>query len=292
MLNIHHLELFYHVARAGGITAALSEIPYGIQQPAVSLQMSQLEESVGAPLFVRRPFSLTPAGREIYEYVTPFFSGLPLLAASVRGQAKQHLRLAASGLVMRDHFPWIMRELRKRIPGLKVSLRDSGVVGPAPFLRSHEVDLALGVHDPAEAAGLRFELLRKLSLILLVEASTPFTTAAQVLREAGKGELPLIAAGAPDELRTIFQAELKRRRHTWEVSLEVPDIEVIEAYVAQGFGVGLAIAAPGHALPKNVRSLPLTGFPQVHYGAFWLDRLSRPALVCLEVVRERARGLE
>src|SRR5436190_240014 len=105
MLNVHHLELFYYVARSGGITAALREIPYGIQQPAVSLQMAQLEDSVGTQLFVRRPFSLTPAGREIYEFITPFFSGLPQLTARVRGQAAQQLCLAASGLVMRDHFP-------------------------------------------------------------------------------------------------------------------------------------------------------------------------------------------
>ena len=37
--NLHHLELFYHVARAGGITAAVRSMPYGIQQPAVSGQI-------------------------------------------------------------------------------------------------------------------------------------------------------------------------------------------------------------------------------------------------------------
>ena len=73
MLNIHHLELFYYVARAGGVTAALRIIPYGIQQPAVSAQLSRLEESLGTRLFHRRPFSLTPAGREIYEHIAPFF---------------------------------------------------------------------------------------------------------------------------------------------------------------------------------------------------------------------------
>ena len=35
-MNIHHLELFYYVARYGGITEAVRNIPYGIQQPAVS----------------------------------------------------------------------------------------------------------------------------------------------------------------------------------------------------------------------------------------------------------------
>ena len=42
-MNIHHLELFYFVAKYEGITAAVRKMPYGIQQPAVSGQILQLE---------------------------------------------------------------------------------------------------------------------------------------------------------------------------------------------------------------------------------------------------------
>ena len=61
-MNIHHLELFYYVARHGGIMPAVRNIPYGIQQPAVSAQVAQLEEFLGVTLFQRRPFALTPEG--------------------------------------------------------------------------------------------------------------------------------------------------------------------------------------------------------------------------------------
>ena len=61
-MNIHHLELFYFVAKHGGIAAAVRNIPYGIQQPAVSGQIAKLEESLGTKLFQRRPFTLSPAG--------------------------------------------------------------------------------------------------------------------------------------------------------------------------------------------------------------------------------------
>lgn len=46
-MNVHHLELFYYVAKHGGISAAVRGIPYGIQQPAVSAQMRALEDEVG-----------------------------------------------------------------------------------------------------------------------------------------------------------------------------------------------------------------------------------------------------
>ncbi len=54
-MNIHHLEIFYYVARHGGITEAARNIPYGIQQPAVRGQVAQLEEFLGVALFHRRP---------------------------------------------------------------------------------------------------------------------------------------------------------------------------------------------------------------------------------------------
>ena len=65
-MNIHHLELFYYVARHGGIMEAVRNIPYGIQQPAISGQVAQLEEHLGVRLFERRRSrsGLTPAGRD------------------------------------------------------------------------------------------------------------------------------------------------------------------------------------------------------------------------------------
>ena len=58
-MNVHHLELFYYVAKYGGISEAVRNIPYGIQQPAMSGQVIQLEEFLGITLFQRRPFALT-----------------------------------------------------------------------------------------------------------------------------------------------------------------------------------------------------------------------------------------
>src|SRR5204862_6629159 len=65
-MNVHHLELFYYVARYGGIMEAVRNMPYGIQQPASSAQVSQLEEFLGLTLFQRRPFALTPGGEKLY----------------------------------------------------------------------------------------------------------------------------------------------------------------------------------------------------------------------------------
>src|SRR6266853_3912334 len=84
-MNIHHLELFYYVARHGGIMEAVRNIPYGIQQPAVSGQVAQLEGYLGVTLFQRRPFALTPPGKKLYEFIEPFFSKLDAVASELQG---------------------------------------------------------------------------------------------------------------------------------------------------------------------------------------------------------------
>ncbi|HTB64520.1 MAG TPA: LysR family transcriptional regulator [Opitutales bacterium] len=75
-MNIHHLELFYYVAEYGGISRAVRHMPYGIQQPAVSSQILQLEQDLGLKLFDRQPFQLTPEGEDLFAFVKPFFENL------------------------------------------------------------------------------------------------------------------------------------------------------------------------------------------------------------------------
>ena len=83
-MNIHHLELFYYVAKHGGISEAVRNIPYGIQQPAMSGQIIQLEESLGATLFQRRPFALTAQGKELMEFIASFFENIEPQSVNTR----------------------------------------------------------------------------------------------------------------------------------------------------------------------------------------------------------------
>src|SRR6266480_5556994 len=88
-MNIHHLELFYYVAKHGGIAAAVRNMPYGIQQPAVSGQIAKLEEALGAKLFNRRPFSLLPAGVELFKFIKPFFDEVEKVAGIIRATSQK-----------------------------------------------------------------------------------------------------------------------------------------------------------------------------------------------------------
>src|SRR5437868_5282050 len=123
-MNVHHLELFYYVARHGGIMQAVRNIPYGIQQPAISSQMANLEEFLGVTLFQRRPFALTAEGERLFQFIQPFFSNLDKITGELQGGQAHLVRIGASTIVLREHLPELFHAVRRKFPTLKIFLRE------------------------------------------------------------------------------------------------------------------------------------------------------------------------
>ena len=255
-MNIHHLELFYFVARHGGISEAVRNIPYGIQQPAVSGQVGQLEEFLGVTLFQRRPFALTPAGQKLYRFIQPFFSNLDSIASELQGGKAHQIRVGASTIVLRDHLPDMFQRMRQKFPNLKISLREGYQAELESLLQKEELDLAVTLIEKKSSPGIRTVSLLKLPLVVLVEKNSPVTTAEQ-LWQRDKIEDPLICLPNAEAICKNFQQALARMGVDWFPSIEVSSIDLIEAYVAAGFGIGLSVQVPKGKMPPNVRAVPL-----------------------------------
>ena len=286
-MNVHHLELFYYVAKHGGISQAVRKIPYGIQQPAVSGQVLALEEALGTALFQRRPFALTPAGKRLAEFITPFFENLDEIAAELRGEAGQRLRLAASAQALRDHVPDLLKKLHKHTPLVQLCLQEASQAQAEVLLQQQEIDLAITELADRPTAGLKAHTLLRLPLVLLVRHDSPL----QSVRELWTSETirqPLVAYSEQQTLTKQFQSELRRRNHRWTVSVEASSMDLVETYVAEGFGVGLSVAVPGGPLRSTLRALPLTGFAPLVVAALWQGKLSALPAAFLELIKARA----
>lgn len=293
-MNVHHLELFFYVARHGGISSAVRHMPYGIQQPAVSGQILQLEEELGTKLFNRRPFALTAAGERLYTFISPFFANLHEVGAELRGEAGARLRLAASAAVLRDHVPGLLHELRRTFPRVRPCLTEGGQAQAEELLAKGEIDLAITELDGRPAAGLHSLTLLKLPLVLLVGKDVPIKHARDLWARVDEPIAhPLIALSGHVAIPKIFADELRRHaRRRWPVSLEVNALSLVETYAAEGFGIGLTVAAPGApALPANLRRLPLPGFAPVVIAALWQGKLAPLPAAFLELVKARAVAL-
>ena len=291
MLNVHHLHLFYHVARNGGISAGTRAMPYAVQQPAVSAQITALENHLGVSLFDRRPFVLTAAGRLLFDRIAPFFADLPLLEDAMKTDSAHHLRLASSTGVLRDYLPRMVRQLAQRIPGLKLTLREAHRNESDRMLREREVDLAINSLTDTALPGFKQEELIRLPLVLVVRADSPWKTAKQTLAQAPAKGVPLICLPPHEGACQIMQAEFQRRGHAWAPRIEVSSLDMVESYAEHGFGCGLTVQRPGASFRAGVRAIPLKDFPPLVYGALWTGPLPAAAETFLNLARTAAATL-
>jgi DNA-binding transcriptional LysR family regulator len=269
---------------------AVRNIPYGIQQPAISAQVAQLEEFLGVTLFQRRPFALTPPGERLYAFVQPFFSNLDKMAADLQGGQARQFRIGASTIVLRDHMPQLLTGVRKKFPGLKILLREGFPAQLENLLAGDEVDLVLTMIERKPAAGLQSLVLLELPLVLLVEKSSRFKTAEE-LWALDKIVEPLICLPGHETMTKNFQARLAELNVEWFPAIEASSADLVEGYVANGLGIGLSVNVPGKLLPKNVRALPLAGFPGAIVGALWRGKKTPLLDAFLDMARQRAKEM-
>jgi DNA-binding transcriptional LysR family regulator len=264
-MNIHHLELFYYVARHGGIMPAVRNIPYGIQQPAVSGQVIQLEEDLGVTLFHRRPFSLTPAGQELYNFIKPFFDNVGATAEKLRGGVSQHLRVAASEIVLRDYLPPILQDLRKKFPKLKVTLREAYFPQVLSWLQQQEIDASIGLIDGKTPSGVDALPMFKMPLVLLVRKDSRIKSAEELWKQDRIDET-LITVPRNELIMHAFQAGLSKLKVDWFTGIEVTTVEMVQTYVVNGYGIGVTVLVPKMKYHPEVRLLPLEDFDMPTFG--------------------------
>ncbi len=146
MIQLHRLEGFYWVAQTGGYSKAARAFPYPITQPAVHQQVKKLESELGRPLFERvgrDRMVLTPSGRQLFEFVAPFFEQLPAMVRALQSsQASGELRIETEALLIRHLLPSWLKRLRRRCPQIRIELREQPVPG-VEALRSGEIDLVV-----------------------------------------------------------------------------------------------------------------------------------------------------
>ena len=289
-MNVHHLELFYFVARHGGIAPAVRKIPYGIQQPAVSAQMAKLEESLGVTLFQRRPFALTPAGAELFEFIEPFFGNLGEMARKLGASASPQLRIAAPALVMHDYIPDLLQRLRARFPKFRLLLHEAARDEADELLLAGEIDLAITLIEKKPRKGMQSMPLIDLNLVLLVPKKSPITSAGE-LWGRDKIEETLITFPRTDAVQNHFQRGLQRLGIEWYCGIEMNSARLIERYVAKGYGIGLSVAQPGFKPAAGVRAVPLEDFEPMTIGAVWSGALPPLARQFLSELESEAKAI-
>jgi DNA-binding transcriptional LysR family regulator len=291
LINIHHLELFYHVVKHRGITAAARKMPYGIQQPAISGQLAQLERTLGTKLFHRRPFGFTPGGARLFDAIEPFFARLTELPDQILRHATQRLRLAAPAIILRDYLPKIFVDYKRRYPDFRLTLHDANQAIAEELLRKREIDLAITELEGRPASFINSCILLRLPLVLVVPKRAAFRTIADFFDD-GTPSQSLISLPPEEVISKHFQAGLRKLGLGWTATIEVSSLELIDLYASLSFGVGLSVAVPGLRRKSGLNVVPLRKFASLTIAALWSGDLSEPAAAFLTDIKKLASRLD
>jgi DNA-binding transcriptional LysR family regulator len=286
-MNIHHLELFYYVARFGGISEAVRKIPYGIQQPAVSAQVGQLEENLGLSLFQRRPFELTAAGRELFQFIQPFFENVENMATRLRSGVSQHVRLGASEIVLREHLPAVLEQVQTKFPNVRLTLKQGYQPELEGWIKLNEIDIAVTLLEKKVPSGVRAESLFDLPIVLLVNKKRRIKCASELFENDEVRE-NLISLPAREPIVRNFQDGLKDKGITWPIGMEVSSLALVESYVEGGHGIGLSVLLPSRKISAQLKVLPLEQFRPVTLGVLWSGQANPVIDAFLSAIKGRA----
>lgn len=146
MLTLRQLRYFEAAARLGHFGRAAEEC--SVSQPALSMQIKELEAALGAALFERRPGEvvLTPLGHEIAERAAKILLAANDLSSIARHRTKVLVGPLSLGIIptLAPYIlPRLLVHLQKEHPQLRLELREAQTKAMLAELSRGELDLVM-----------------------------------------------------------------------------------------------------------------------------------------------------
>ena len=296
-IRMHQLEGFFYVARLGNYTKAAQAFTYPIGQPAVYQQVKGLQEDLGVTLVRQagpRRTELTPEGRALYNFLAPFFDGLPLLLERITNSAAEPLILAADQFLAMEALPAAMLKA-KAAAEIQIRLQERASQEIMHAVLSGEADAGL-VHLLAVPPGLRWEPLGKIGAALMVPRSHPLAASDTPPSSLEIAKYPMIVyePNSPGRLLTerLFRESGKRLVVAAEVTFSQTMRALVRAGVAPAFVPYLISNADGKInLPREPQTVSFDMSSKLKGGALPFGLLFRPGMEESHTLRVMLKAL-
>ena len=237
-LNYHHLYYFWTVAQEGNLTRAAALLH--VSQSALSMQIKQLEESMGQALFIRqgRSLVLSEAGHIALSYANEIFrrgEELTALLRDERHQDRQLLRIGAISTLSRNFQEAFIGPLLDR-PDVSLVLQSGRLDDLLSSLGSHQLDLVLAnvaVRGNEEQAWRCRRIARQQVSVIGRPRDRAFRLP-EDLRD-----MPVLLPGAHSDIRTAFELLCEQWHIQPRILAEVDDMAMLRLLARDADGVAV-----------------------------------------------------
>ena len=148
--TLRQLDTFLEVARTESVSKAAEKLH--VTQPAISMQLRQLEEALGVPLIeaAGRNIRLTAAGLEVEAFAIAALAQLRQLDDTVSNLCGLHNGRVDLGMVSTAKYfvPMLLVQFRKRYPGIDISMQIHNREHMMNLLQRNELDMIIMGRGP------------------------------------------------------------------------------------------------------------------------------------------------
>lgn len=164
--TLHQLRIFLAVAHSRSLTRAAKLLNQ--TQPSLSQHIARLEESIGQLLFERgrEQFSLTDAGRFLFERAEPIMADIDGVVAGLESYAKGMrgvLSVGALSSIARNLIPPVQVAMAERFPDLEFDVHELAPGEAIELLYARRLTVAVVAAGSVASSGLSFAQTEVLS---------------------------------------------------------------------------------------------------------------------------------
>lgn len=253
-MNLRQLRSITTILQQGSFAAAGDRI--GLSHSAISVQMQQLENSLGIDLFdrSRRPVTLTVEGARIAGIASEVLEKLETIKQVASGaETLDSIAIGFIPTTVQNLLPRVLEALRQEFPALQVRVK-SGLSGElAAAVSRRELDYALLTTPVVEIPELDITAIASEPFYVIAPVDRGKITADDELLRS----MPYIAFSRRTWVGQHIAARLQQRGIHIRESIEIDSLEAIENLVAKGFGVAIVPRRLHAAIDtKNIVHIP------------------------------------
>ena len=240
-MEIRQLRAFVAIAESGTFTAGALRVH--VTQAAISMQIRQLENEIGAKVFVRAPrhVILTEAGEQLLRrarHILREHDAALDEIAELAGAERGRLRIgSASAMVLTDQLPGILKELRKQHPAAEIAVTSGTSEVLVDQILAGEVDVAF-VSLPVDVRGIKTERLSDDQLVAIASPRHKLAKQRTISAYTLAGERLILGERGGNTRRLIDQF-FAQAGVTLRVAMELSRQQAIKRMVEEDMGVGI-----------------------------------------------------
>ena len=267
-ISLRQIRIFNSVARYQSHTRAAEKLY--MTQPAVSMQMKQLEENLGIDLFERqgRSLALSDSGKKLRIYTNKIidaFESMIDYVDKIKGCHTGHLTISVATTA--NHFTTrILSDFSEKYPEITISLDVTNRQSILQQLDNFEPDLVI-MGEPPKGHGLKSEKFMTNPLVIIAPPGHKLLQKKKKLTINDLDGEKFVVREKGSGTRECIERYFKKSKKTFTTTLEMTSNEAIKHAVSAGFGLGIVSlhTIELELLNNHLAILDVKGFPLQRY---------------------------